>query len=54
MSTTIEEREAGRRYISVLRSLNPDPILSQRLDDIEKSLGSADSTEVDAPPMTAR
>ena len=36
-----EEVEAAHRYIGMLRSLNPDPGLGERLTDIEERIDRA-------------
>lgn len=38
MTQAANAQEARHEFIDVLRSLNPDKVLSDRLDTIEKSL----------------
>lgn len=49
MPNTAEEREGAQTYIEIFRRLNPDGVMSKRLDDIEKSL-VADGPEAAARP----
>lgn len=38
------ERQAQREYIEHLRSMNPDDVLSRRLDQFERALDELDAT----------
>ncbi|MHA6739156.1 hypothetical protein [Rhodococcus erythropolis] len=38
-----KQREAARRYIARMRQMNPDPVLSARLDEMEAKLNVPDT-----------
>jgi len=49
METKTAVEDARRRYIDLLRSMNPDPVLADRLDKIEAELDEAGEVGTASP-----